>query len=489
MLEHLKPENVMCFFERICAIPHGSGNVEAISDFCVSFARERGLWVRQDELFNVVIVKEASAGYESAPTLILQGHMDMVCEKNADVDFDFERDGLRLKVDGDDVYAEGTTLGGDDGIALAMCMAILDDDTIRHPRLEVIFTTEEETGMDGARFLDTSDLRGKYMINLDSEEEGAILTSCAGGMGADLIFETPHMAAEGIGARVEIRGLLGGHSGVEIDKMRANANVLMGRVLFDLLKKMNVSVISLNGGLKGNAIPREAKLELCIAPEDAGQFQAVIEEISDKIRDEYRVSDPGIVIEAHCDSEAATRQVIHMSALQRILFVLFNAPNGVCDMSADLPGLVETSLNLGVVETRADEVMLRYAIRSSVASRKELLADKLQYMTEMMGGTFVRGGDYPGWAYRRESQLRVMAGDIFEQQYGHRPRMNAIHAGLECGLISEKIPGIDIISIGPNVTGIHTPDERLSISSTERTYRYVVRMLEAFPKYCGNENI
>lgn len=484
MLENLKPEKVMHYFEEICKIPHGSGNVEAISDYCVAFAKDRGLRVRQDELMNVVIVKEASKGYEDAPTVILQGHLDMVCEKNADVDFDFENEGLRLGVLGDYIYAEGTTLGGDDGIAVAMGLAILDDNTLKHPRLEVIFTTEEEVGMDGAQFLDTSDLQGKYMINMDSEEEGSILTSCAGGMRSDLSFSVAFTAAEGIYTKVMIKGLLGGHSGAEIHKMRANANVLMGRVLFDLMQQVDFSVISLNGGMKDNAIPREAVMELCVPEKEMALFSDVLDTVTKKIQNEYKISDPDIVIEKTAETVSKSMEVMHMASLQRILFILFNAPNGIQTMSADLPGLVESSLNLGVVTTDGDTVNLRYAVRSSVKSIKMLISDKLQYMTEMMGGTYSYEGEYPAWEYKRDSSLRALAGDVFENLYGRRPEMGAIHAGLECGLISEKIPGIDIISIGPDILDIHTPDERLSISSTERTYNYVIQMLEKFPEYC-----
>jgi len=484
LLENLKPEKVMHYFEKICSIPHGSGNMEAISDYCMAFAREHGLKARQDELLNVVIVKEASEGYEDAPTVILQGHLDMVCEKNADVDFDFEKEGLRLHTDGDYIYADGTTLGGDDGIAVAMGLAILNDDTLKHPRLEVIFTTEEEVGMDGAQYLDTSDLRGRYMINMDSEEEGSILTSCAGGMRSDLSFSVAYTEEEGIYMKIMVKGLLGGHSGAEIHKMRANANILMGRILFDLIQQFNISVISLNGGMKDNAIPRESVMELCVPADALSDICAALDEITGKITAEFGTSDPSIVIERTFESSARTLKVMHMASLQRILFVLFNAPNGIQTMSADLPGLVESSLNLGVVTTSEDTVNLRYAVRSSVKSLKVLMGSKLQYMTEMMGGTYSYEGDYPAWEYKKESSLRTLAGDVFESLFGHRPEMGAIHAGLECGLISEKIPGIDIISIGPDILDIHTPDEKLSISSTERTYRYVVKMLEEFPKYC-----
>lgn len=484
MLENIKPTNVMYYFEELTKIPHGSGNMEAISDYCVAFAKAHGLAVRQDELMNVVIVKEASKGYEDAPTVILQGHLDMVCEKDADVDFDFEKDALRLAVKDDYIYAKGTTLGGDDGIAIAMSLAILADDTLKHPRIEAVFTTEEETGMDGAAFLDTSDLKGRYMINLDSEDEGSILASCAGGMRTDLSFATAYEEVTGIPATLTVTGLLGGHSGTEIDKMHANANILLGRILYNLLTEVNFHVIDLNGGLKDNAIPREAKAGLCIPKEDLSFFKEKLQKIAADISAEYQTSDPHIQVNLEAAETQSLVQALSMGCFQRVLYVLFNAPNGVQTMSADLPGLVESSLNLGIMETTKDCVRLRYSIRSSVASIKTYISQKLCYMTEMMGGVYEEDGKYPGWAFKPESTLRTLAQDMYEQLYGKRPSVEAIHAGLECGLISEKIPGIDIISIGPDILDIHTPTERLSISSTERTYNFVVKMLEAFPKYC-----
>ena len=484
MLENVQPVKVMSFFEKICSIPHGSGNTKAISDYCVNFAESRGFWVRQDEMNNVVIVKEASEGYEQAPTLMIQGHLDMVCEKNGDVDFDFEKEGLRLQTKGDFVYAEGTTLGGDDGIAVACALAILDDDTIKHPRLEVIFTTEEEVGMEGALALDMSDLRGEYLINIDSEEEGKILTSCAGGMRSDIKFHMKPWAMDGICVKLTIRGLLGGHSGTEIDKRRANANVILGRALYELNKMVNFGVASVNGGAKDNAIPREAQAVICV-PEDAvdTMHQMMTKFISD-IRNEYKTSDPGLEIVVECTEAVRDFGVFSPDSFQRVLFVWFNAPNGIQSMSADLEGLVESSLNLGIISTVGDTVALRYSVRSSVKSLKWYISDKLEYLTEMMGGDYSFEGEYPEWEYKKDSSLRALASDVFESMYGKTPELEAIHAGLECGLFHEKKPELDMISIGPDIFDIHTPQERLSISSTQRTYDYLVKMLEQFPKYC-----
>lgn len=483
MLEHLEPAKVMTYFEKLCSIPHGSYNTKAISDYCVDFAKARGLEVRQDEANNVVIVKEASAGYEKAPAVILQGHLDMVCEKNADVDFDFEKDGLRLKVDGDFIYADGTTLGGDDGIAVACVLAILDDDTLKHPKIEAVFTTEEEVGMDGALALDMSELEGKYLINIDSEEEGKILTSCAGGMRSDIRFHMKPFKMSGMCAELSVKGLLGGHSGAEIDKMRANANVLLGRILFEINKLVNFGVIAVEGGMKDNAIPREAFAKLCI-PEDAvNTVKQIVEKVSSDICHEFKTSDSGIEI-VLTEQSVQDADVFDLDGFQRLLFVWFNAPNGIQSMSAELPGLVESSLNLGVVRTEDCDVVLRYSVRSSVKSLKWLINDKLQYLTEMMGGEYAFEGEYPEWEYKKESSLRELASDVYAEMFGSRPQLEAIHAGLECGLFNEKRPELDMISIGPDIFDIHTPAERLSISSTERTYKYLIAMLERFPQYC-----
>lgn len=483
MLEHLEPVKVMTYFEKLCSIPHGSYNTKAISDYCVAFAKERGLAVSQDDTNNVIIVKEASEGYEDAPTVILQGHLDMVCEKNADVDFDFEKEGLRLKVDGDFVSADGTTLGGDDGIAIACALAILDDNTLKHPRIEAVFTTEEEVGMDGALALDMSGLKGRYLINIDSEEEGKILTSCAGGMRSDLRFHMKPSEMEGVLVNVEVKGLQGGHSGAEIDKMRANANVLLARILFELNKVINFGVSSVNGGAKDNAIPREAFAKLCIPADDCDTAEKLMAKVTEDIRNEFKSTEPDMSVTMEKYGQGKT-EVFAPDGFQRLLFVWFNAPNGIQTMSAELPGLVESSLNLGVLRTEGFEVVLRYSVRSSVKSLKWIISDRLQYLTEMMGGEYEFEGEYPEWAYKKDSLLRDMASEVYEEMFGRKPKIEAIHAGLECGLFSEKCPELDMISVGPDIFDIHTPTERLSISSTQRVYKYLVKMLEEFPKYC-----
>lgn len=479
VLKGLEPCLVFKYFEEICQIPHGSGNVRAISDYCVKFAKDRQLDVYQDEVYNVIIKKPASAGMEAAPAVILQGHLDMVCEKNADVAFDFEKDSLRLAVDGDEIHANGTTLGGDDGIAVAMALAILDDDTIVHPPLEVLFTTEEETGMDGAQHLDCSRLSAKYMINIDSEEEGVITVGCAGGLKSQAAIPVEHMDFEGVVYDLKVSGLAGGHSGAEIHLGRANANKLMGRLLFALRKELDFGLVEVNGGAKDNAIARDAAARIVLPEEQCQAAVQIISQCSAQIRQEYCTVDPGICVTLE-KGEGYKGSVLTFAAAEKVIYLLMNSPYGVQSMSAQLPGLVESSLNLGIVRTEADAVTLTWAVRSSVKSRKWLINDQLEYMTGMLGGDYTWHGDYPEWAYRQESPLRALAIDTYEKMFGKKPVVSTIHAGLECGLFAEKMPDEDMISIGPDLKDIHTPGERLSISSTKRTFDYVCEMLKNF---------
>ena len=476
VLKELEPFRVFHFFEEICQIPHGSGNTKALSDYCAAFARERGLAVVQDELNNIIIKKPASPGMEDAPAVILQGHLDMVCEKNADVAFDFEKDGLRLAVDGDYIHAQGTTLGGDDGIAVAMALAILDDDQCVHPALEVVFTTEEETGMDGADHLDCSHLHAKYLINIDSEEEGVITAGCAGGLKSQAKLPAPKMPFEGTAVTLQISGLSGGHSGTEIHAGRANANKLMGRLLFALRKELEFGLVCVDGGAKDNAIAREASAVVVIDPKQVSTARKIIEDCAAAIKDEYQVTDSHLEILAK-ESGSFCGEALTYASAERVIFLLFNSPYGVQSMSPQLPGLVESSLNLGVVRTEADHITLTWAVRSSVRSRKWLINDQLQYMTQMLGGDYDWRGDYPEWAYRQDSPLRTLAADTYQRMFKKAPVVSTIHAGLECGLFSEKMPDVDMISIGPDILDIHTPQERLSISSTKRTFDYICEML------------
>lgn len=482
VLEGIAPVRVFEIFEDLTKIPHGSGNVKEISDYCVKFAKNLGLSVRQDEYKNVVIVKEASEGYESAKTVMLQGHLDMVCEKNQDNPINMETEPLKIGVDGDWIHANGTTLGGDDGIAVAFALAILENPELEHPRLEVVLTTDEETGMDGAAGLDVSDLKAEYMINVDSEHEGEILTSCAGGNKTKTILPVCWEEAEGILTKVSVKGLKGGHSGDQIHMGRANANLLLGRLLFATCSS-HIRLISMEGGLKDNAIPREAQAEFLVPIGKEDAVKAAILEVTEEIKAEYAITDPEVSIALEFQDKK-TCNTMNEESTKRTIRYLVHVINGVQTMSFEIKNLVESSLNLGVMRTLEDGICYTHAIRSSKATLKKLITAKIYDMAEFFGGTASTRGDYPAWEYRKDSALRTLFVDKYEELTGKKPEVCAIHAGLECGLFSEKMPNVDMVSIGPNMQAIHTPDERLNISSTKRVYEYLLLVLKDFAKYC-----
>lgn len=473
VLDHLEPKSVFRFFEELSAIPHGSRNTKAVSDWCVAFAKARGLEYYQDGANNVIIIQEAAPGYETAEPIILQGHLDMVCEQEADCGKDMTREGLDLAVEGDFVYAKGTTLGGDDGIAVAMALAILDDTSIPHPRLEVVLTTEEEIGMLGAAALDVSPLQGRQLLNLDSEEEGIFTVSCAGGSLTTCTLPVTREAFGGDMLRVHISGLTGGHSGAEIHKERANADILLGRILRAMAAETELRLVSAAGGLKDNAIPVAAEAVVAVA--DPAAACAAAEKLAACIGAEYCESDPALTVTT--EKAKAEELPLDQASTQRVLCLLACSPNGVQAMSRDIPGLVQTSLNLGILKTSSAAVTVAFCVRSSVASQKAMLHDRLCCLTEQLGGTVDIKGDYPAWEYRRNSALRERMTEIFREQYGREPKVEAIHAGVECGLLCGKLPGLDCVSIGPDLTEIHTPRERMSISSVQRVWAFVLEVL------------
>lgn len=473
VLDHLEPNSVFRFFEELCAIPHGSRNTGAVSDWCVAFARARGLEYYRDGADNVIIIRESTPGYEDAAPVILQGHLDMVCEREPGCGKDMAREGLELAVDGDFIYAKGTTLGGDDGIAVAMALAILDDASIPHPRLEVVLTTDEEIGMLGAAALDASPLRGRQLINLDSEEEGVFTVSCAGGSLTRCALPVRRELFPGAALRLRVSGLAGGHSGTEIHRGRANADLLLGRLLRAMSAVTELRLVSADGGLKDNAIPVAA--EAVVAVSDADRAKDAAAALAAALEGEYRTTDPVLSVEILPAETAETP--MDAASTRRALCLLACAPNGVQEMSHDIPGLVQTSLNLGILETTETELSAAFCVRSSVASQKELLHDRLRCLTEQLGGTVDITGDYPAWEYRRDSVLRERMVEAFREQYGRAPRIEAIHAGVECGLLCGKLPGLDCVSIGPDLTEIHTPRERMSISSVQRVWAFVLEVL------------
>ena len=477
VLENCEPKNVFYYFEEICKIPHGSRNTKQISDYLVNFAKDHGFDYVQDELNNVVIYKPATAGYENAPTVILQGHMDMVCEKRPDVEHDFEKDGLNLSVKDGYISANGTTLGGDDGIAVAYALALLDSTDIPHPALEVVITVDEEIGLLGAFGLDCSVLKGKRMINMDSEAEGSLWISCAGGLSAVSSIPVQRVEAEGKKIQVKVCGLMGGHSGSEIDKKRANANVLMARFLYGLKREADYEMISLEGGQKDNAITREAVAELLIDEEQTEAVKAYAAKVQEGLREEYEGSDAGITIQI-TEGDVETAMILHPTSREKVLFYLMEVPFGIQKMSGSIEGLVETSTNIGIVKLYEDEFFASSGVRSSVEAARDALSDKIQYLTEFLGGEYTIQGAYPAWEYRKESPLRDKMVSVYEEMYGQKPAVVAIHAGLECGLFYKKIEGLDCVSLGPDMKDIHTSEEVLDIASTERVWNYLVKVLE-----------
>lgn len=475
ILSNLSPREVFTFFEEICAIPHGSGNTEKISQYLVEFAKKRGLKYRQDELGNVIIWKKASQGYEDREPIMLQGHMDMVAVKKPQSTIDMEKEGLRLAVEGDSLFARQTSLGGDDGIAVAYELALLDADTLPHPPLECVFTVDEEIGLLGAKAIDLSDCLAKRMINLDSEEEGIFLVGCAGGMRVDCYLPWKREEIQGICCTVRIGGLLGGHSGAEIHRGRANANALAGRFLLHAKEKIALRLLEIEGGLADNAIPRETTMKLVVA--DPFALKLAVEEFDTMLKQEYSAKDPEIFCHFEQHEPGSYFTVTREDTL-RAAALIGCLPNGVQAYSGEIEGLVETSLNMGLLNSSKGGLSLGFSLRSSFQSAKEGLREQLFALTEGLGGSCQATGDYPGWAYRKDSPLRDKMVEVYEKMYGRQPEIQAIHAGLECGFFQEKIPGLDCVSIGPDMKDIHTTEETMSISSVGRTWEFLCQVLQ-----------
>ena len=481
VLKGLHDSKVFEYFEAISEIPRGSGNEKAISDYMVQFAKDLNLEVKQDEAYNIYIKKPATPGYENAPAVILQGHLDMVCEKNKETTHDFEKDGLNLYIDEDWIGAKGTTLGADNGVAIAYQMALLADNSIKHPALECLMTTDEERGMTGVAHLHPEYLSGKVLLNLDTDNEGEFLVSCAGGAKAYFTLPVAREAINASGIRITINGLKGGHSGADIHFERANAHILMGRVLDAIRNKEMIQIAELKGGSKDNVITRECE---CVIVANEQVLQDLTQLITAQVQifnAEYRVqeADIKVVIEQNVSID----KVLTRDASNKVIDFLLCVPNGVLGYDQDMKGLVQTSLNLGILQLEADHLVAASAVRSSVATRKEEVLSKLKALSHQMGITFEVKGDYPAWQYNANSRIREMAGELYSKMYGQEASFTAIHAGLECGFISEKLPGLDMISFGPNVRHIHSPEEVASISSMSRVYEYVVKLLENLVSY------
>lgn len=476
----LEPKRVFKFFEEISQIPRCSGNEKKISNYLVKFAKENGLEVIQDEALNIIIKKPGTKGYEKAPTVILQGHMDMVCEKDMDIKHDFNKDPIELIIEDDFVRAKGTTLGADNGIAVAFCLAILESDNIPHPPLEVLITTEEEIGMNGAKKLDKRNLNGKILINIDAEEEGVFLVSCAGGITTkvklNLAFE--NIKSNSCLYKIVVNGLKGGHSGVEINKERANANKIMGRILNDLESLVDYRISSINGGTKNNAIPRDAETIICIANNKNIDMQSFTTKWNNILKNELKISDPNINIDIKKVAFDVTK-VLDKKTTQKIVSFLLLVPDGVQTMSMEIENLVESSANLGIVKTASDYILFESSIRSSVKTLKHRIVNTIVKIANLIDAEVTTEGDYPEWPYDPASKIREIFEKVYLESYGEKPKISAIHAGLECGIFKEKFGDIDMISFGPNIYDVHTPNEHLSIFSTQRTWEFLLKVLKS----------
>ncbi len=482
VLGHLEPNRVFGFFEEICSIPHGSGNTAKMTEYLMQFANKRNLWAKSDEIGNVIMRKPATAGYEDVPGIIIQGHMDMVAVKKPDCHKDMLTEGLDLAIDGDYIYAIGTSLGGDDGVAVAYGLAVMDAFDLEHPEVELIITVDEETGLFGAKAIDLSCIKGERFLNIDSEDEGKFLTSCAGGARVKGTMRLETVSAEGTKITVAVKGLQGGHSGADIHKERGNALYLLARILKHAQKSVSFYLCDFYGGTVENAIPREAFATLVVAEDDVTTLQSMLKEMETVLQNEYVSRDNGLFLEVKTAS-TDMYAVWDKQTTNNVLNVLVTAPVGVLAMSQDILGLVETSINLGVAEVCGNKpneqtLVLQYSVRSSVESAKEALLEKLETIFSMVNMDFETSGDYPGWAYRTDSPLRDKMARVYQNMYGKEPVIEAIHAGLECGLFLNKKPTLDCISFGPDMCSIHTTEEKLSISSTKRVWEFLVEVLK-----------
>ena len=475
VLKGIQPEKVMFFFEALTQIPRGSGNEKEVSDYLVDFAKKRNLKVKQDSALNVIIEKEATKGYEKAKTVILQGHMDIVCAKEDNIDFNFETDGINIFVDGDMIRTKGTTLGADNGIAVAMSMAILDSKEIPHPKIIVLVTTNEETGMDGVLALEKGSIKGDILINLDSEEEGTLLASCAGGVRSVVTLPIEYIENDfEYNYVISVKGLLGGHSGIEIDKKRASAIKLMGRILDNLNDEIDFGISEINGGEKMNAIAK--RCNVLIGLNNKEKFENIINTISIDIKNELKTSEEFFLIEYKLNE--ISKKIMKNDDKDNLISLIRLMPQGVQTMSADIEGLVESSSNVGVIKTTEKEIYLSSAVRSSVKSLKHEITNRIDHLAKLTNATQELVASYPEWQFKKDSNIRNLMKDVYKDMFNKELKVDAIHAGLECGFLKEKLGDIDMISMGPNMYDVHTPNEHLSISSVKNVYEFLLEVLK-----------
>lgn len=471
----LEPQRVFYYFQKICSIPHGSGDMCKIASFCEDFAKQNSLEYVRDDFNNVVIYKKGTKGYEESQPVILQGHLDMVCQKEEGYDIDFLNDSIKAYVDGEFIKAQGTTLGADNGIAVAMVLAILESNNYAHPPIEAVFTTDEETGMDGALNIDMSLLKGKRMINIDSEEECNVTVSCAGGRNFAVNVTFERECVHSTEVTVNLKGLQGGHSGVEIHKGRVSANALAGRFLNRYILDSSVSLVSVNGGDKSNAITNSCEIKLAV--KNPAEFLNTAKAYLDVIKKEISSREKGFYAEITVGAEAEIN-VIPEVLKKKLIFALVSSPQGVVSMSAEIEGLVETSMNLGILKTEENSILLNYSFRSNKKSSIDFLEEKMRTLFMDISCEISVFGSYPSWEYNANSALQKIYCDCYQKHNGKAPFIEAIHAGLECGVFDSKIDGLDCISIGPDMFDVHTFKERLSIASVQNIFAVLLDVLE-----------
>lgn len=479
VLQNIEPKAVFKYFEEISKIPRGSGNEKEISDYLVKFAKDLNLEVIQDKALNVIIKKPGTKGYENSNIVIIQGHMDMVCEKNKGTNHDFEKDPLKLRVIDDMIYATDTTLGADNGIAIAYALALLASNDIAHPPIEVLITTDEETGMSGAMAVSKEDVKGKVLINLDNEEEGDLLVSCAGGIRSKFTIDVDFEDIDNSSIiELSVRGLKGGHSGMEINKERGNSNKIMGRILKDMLSEIDFRIISINGGAKDNAIPREMDAIISVKEADIEKVKALVEKWQKILLNELKAQDSGVKILVN-KLDNTTTKVFSKESTNKTVNLLYLIPNGINTRSVEIDGLVESSSNIGVVKTINNKVTFDSAIRSSVSSLKDEIVLRSKTIAELLNVKFETSARYPEWQYNSDSKLRDLCQEVYKKMYGKDANIVAIHAGVECGLFNERLGGLDMISFGPNLYDVHTPEEHMSIESVQNVWEYLKEVLKA----------
>ena len=479
LLRDLQPKAVWEQFDALTRVPRPSKKEERVIEFLIEFAKSHNIEWQRDEIGNVVMRKPATAGYESRPTVILQSHMDMVCEKNSDVEFDFEHDAIRAVVDGEWVRAEGTTLGADDGIGMAASMALLLDEEAEHGALEALFTVDEETGLTGAFNLGEGMLTGKYLINLDSEDEGEIFIGCAGGVDSVAYFALEQEATpEGLSFyRVDVKDLVGGHSGDDINKGRANSNKLIARLMLSAQEQFGARVSRIEGGNLRNASPREAYAVVGVPAESVAAFDAMVQSYASNVKATFTETEPDMNITF--SSVEGITSVLTSDLQSRLLTALVYVPNGVIAMSQAVEGLVETSTNLASVKFIAEQIVVTTSQRSSVESDKHAVKDSVHNCFAEGGAVVEHSDGYPGWEPNPDSQLLATTVESYERLFGVKPKVRAVHAGLECGLFLEKYPHLEMVSFGPTVTGVHSPDERINIATVEKFWLHLKDVLKS----------